>query len=379
MLRWPSRAAPMLALFGALSLAATPAAARRGEPCERSWPEIVRTVAPAVVAVTTVAVDPFAPRERVSFGHGSGVVIDASGEVLTNAHLVAEARIVLVTVDGERTLAAETVGLDPVLDLALLRLGEVGPGLVAAPLGSSAPLEVGDEVLAVGNPFGLGRTATRGIVSALDRVVPVTTTSWLSPFVQTDAAVNPGNSGGPLVDACGAVVGITTGMLSEAENIGFAVPADAAQTALGELRRHGRVVRPWHGLFGQALDARLLALAGGPAVAGFLVETVEPGSPAAAIGLEGGLLPLRIGEREILLGGEVVLEVDGVPVTETATARRIVAGLRVGQTVRFRYWQRGEIEEAEVTLPERPLLAEDLARLRRAARRHRGEAGLSRP
>lgn len=364
--RW--RVVSLLALLGALGLAAGPVAARRGEPCARPWPEIVRTVGPAVVAVTTIAVDPFAPRERVSFGHGSGVVIDPSGEVLTNAHLVAEARLVLVTLDGERTLAAETVGLDPVLDLALLRLAEVGPALVAASLGSSALLEVGDEVLALGNPFGLGRTASRGIVSALDRVVPVTTTSWLSPFVQTDAAVNPGSSGGPLIDACGGVVGITTGMMSEAENIGFAVPADAVRAALGELRAHGRVIRPWHSLFGQALDPRLLALAGGPAMGGFLVETVEPGSPAAEIGLEGGLLPVRIGEREILLGGELILEVDGVPVTDTATARRIVAGLRVGQTVRLRYWQRGEIKEAAVTLPERPILPDDLARLRRAAR-----------
>jgi putative serine protease PepD len=370
-----SRVGPLVGLL-ALLAAGGPAEARSGPPCARPWPEIVKVVRPSVVAVTAIAVDPFAPRERVSFGHGSGLVVDPSGEVLTNAHVVAEARVVLVSLDGERTVPAEQVGIDPVLDLALLRLAGPPEGLVAATLGSSAAAEVGDEVLAIGSPLGLGGTATRGIVSALERVVPVTTTSWLAPFIQTDAAVNPGSSGGPLVDACGLILGIATGMLAEAENIGFAVPIDAVAAALPSLRAHGRVIRPWHGLFGQAIDPRLLGAIGGPELKGFLVETVEPGSPAAAIGLEGGLLPVRIGEREVLLGGEVILEVDGVPVGDAPTARRIVAGLEVGQTVRFRYWQKGQIKEAVVTLPERPLLGEDLARLRAAAGRRRA---LSRP
>ncbi|BCX16394.1 MAG: 2-alkenal reductase [Geminicoccaceae bacterium] len=353
----------------AAAFATGTAEARRGEPCAKPWPEIVKAIGPAVVSVTAVLVDPFATRERVTFGHGSGVVLDPGGEVLTNAHLVAEAKLVIVTLEDERTLPAERVALDPVLDLALLRLADPPPGLVAAPLGSSAAAEVGDEVLALGNPFGLGRTASRGIVSALERIVPITTTSWLSPFLQTDAAVNPGSSGGPLVDVCGEVVGIATGMLGEAENIGFAVPIDAVCRALPSLREHGRVIRPWHGLYGQLYDARLEALLGGPDVQGFLVETVEPGSPAEAIGLEGGLLPVKIGEREILVGGEIVIEVDGVPVTDLATARRIVAGLEVGRPVRFHFWKEGTIREAEIVLPERPILPQDMARLRDAYRR----------
>ncbi|MCX8102248.1 MAG: trypsin-like peptidase domain-containing protein [Geminicoccaceae bacterium] len=352
-----------------LALASAPVQARKGEPCTKPWPEIVQAVGPAVVSVTAILVDPFATRDRVSFGHGSGLVIDAAGEVLTNAHVVAEAKLVIVTLEGERTVPAERVALDPVLDLALLRLAGPVEGLVAATLGTSAAAEVGDEVLAIGNPFGLGRTASRGIVSALDRVVPITTTSWLSPFIQTDAAVNPGSSGGPLVDACGEVVGIATGMLGQAENIGFAVPIDAVRGALPTLRAHGRVIRPWHGLYGQLYDARLKALLGGPDVQGFLVETVEPGSPAEAIGLEGGLLPVKIGEHEILAGGEIILEVDGVPVRDLATARKIVAGLEVGRPVRFRFWKEGTIREAEVVLPERPLLPQDMARLRDAYRR----------
>lgn len=225
-----ARAGCLLGLL-ALSAVCGPADARRGPPCARPWPEIVKAVRPSLVSVTAIAVDPFAPRERVSFGHGSGLVIDASGEVLTNAHVVAEARVVLVSLDGERTFSAERIGIDPVLDLALLRLADPPEGLVPATLGSSDAAEVGDEVLALGSPLGLGATATRGIVSALERVVPVTTTSWLSPFIQTDAAVNPGSSGGPLVDACGEILGIATGMLAEAENIGFAVPIDAVAAA----------------------------------------------------------------------------------------------------------------------------------------------------
>lgn len=187
----------------AAALATGPAEARRGEPCAKPGPEMVEAIGPAVVSVTAVLVDPFATHERVTFGHGSGVVLDPGGEVLTNAHLVAEAELVIVTLEAERTLPAERVALDPVFDLALLRLADPLPGLVAAPLGSSAAAEVGDEVLALGNPFGLGRTASRGIVSALERIVPITTTSWLSPFLQTDAAVDPGSSGGPSSTSAG--------------------------------------------------------------------------------------------------------------------------------------------------------------------------------
>jgi serine protease Do len=332
--------------------------AAAAECAPRPWPEIFREVAAAVVTVTTVSIDPYAAVNRVRGRVGSGFLIDAEGRVLTNAHVVAGADTLIVSL-GEESAEAAILGLDPVLDLAVLQV-PFRPDLHPVRLGRSAGLQVADEVLAIGNPLGLGQTATRGIVSALDRVVPRSSMSWLAPFIQTDAAINPGSSGGPLVNACGEVVGITTGLLGAAENVGFAVPVDLAVQALPELLAHGRVRRPWHGIFGQMVDPLLRLFAGAPEVDGFLIETIEPGSAAARAGLTGGSLPIRVGSREILLGGDIITRVDGEALTDLATVRRTVGGLRVGQRVRIEYVRGGELHAAEVVLPERPPLPSDL-------------------
>jgi serine protease Do len=333
-----------------------PSAAEVCEP--RSWPEIFREVSDAVVTVTTLSIDPYAAVDRVSANVGSGFVVDLDGRVLTNAHVVIGADQVVVTL-GDDSAPAEVVGLDLVLDLAVLQVPR-HPDLRPARLGNSGGLVVADEVMAIGNPLGLGRTATRGIVSALDRVVPRSSMSWLSPFIQTDAAINPGSSGGPLVDRCGDVVGITTGLMGAAQNVGFAVPIDLARQALPELLEHGRVRRPWHGVYGQLVDPMLRMLVGAPPIDGFLIETIEPGSGAARAGLRGGSMPVRISGREILLGGDIITAVDGEAVTDLATVRRIVGALRVGDRVQIQYFRDGEIFEAEVLLPERPPLPTDL-------------------
>lgn len=344
-----------LALVATLLCQGTAAAA---DCTPRPWPEVFREVAAAVVTVTSISIDPFAAVDRVSAHVGSGFIIDREGRILTNAHVIVQAHTVVVTL-GEESAPAQVLGLDPVLDLALLQ-APLGPDAHAARLGRSAGLQVGDDVMAIGNPLGLGRTATRGIVSALDRVVPRSSMSWLSPFIQTDAAINPGSSGGPLVDRCGEVVGITTGLLGSAQNVGFAVPIDLATDALPELLAHGRISRPWHGVFGRMVDPMLRLLVGAPPVDGFLVETIEPGSAAAKAGLSGGSLPIRIGGREILLGGDIITKVNGEPLPDLATVRRIVGALRVGDRVRIEYYRNGEVHEVEASLPERPPLASDL-------------------
>jgi S1-C subfamily serine protease len=338
----------------ALGLPATAAA----ECVPRPWPEIFRELAEAVVTVTTVSIDPYAAVNRVRGRVGSGFLLDTEGRVLTNAHVVAGADTVVVTL-GEDSAEATILGFDPVLDLAVLQVPP-RPDFHPARLGHSAELRVADDVMAIGNPLSLGQTATRGIVSALDRVVPRSSMSWLAPFIQTDAAINPGSSGGPLVNACGEVVGITTGLLGAAENVGFAVPIDLAVQAMPELLEHGRVRRPWHGIFGQMVDPLLRMLADAPEIDGFLIESIEPGSAAARAGLVGGSMPIRVGSREVLLGGDIITSVDGEPLTDLATVRQIVGGLRVGQKVRIEYVRDGELRTAEVVLPERPPMPSDL-------------------
>ncbi len=193
------------------------------------------------------------PQRRFETVVGSGVIIDRDGQVLTNAHVVDGAASLSVTLDSKEKVPARVLGLDPVLDLALLRL-ETSSTLTTARLGDSSTLKVGEEVVAIGNPIGLDQTMTRGIVSALNRILPGISDQ---PLIQTDAPINPGNSGGPLFDRCGNVIGINTFISEDAQSIGFAVPVNAAKAVLKDLREQGRVVRPWLGIQGREVDNRV--------------------------------------------------------------------------------------------------------------------------
>ncbi|MGC5627455.1 S1C family serine protease [Georgenia sp. Z1344] len=289
---------------------------------EDGWSEVVAEVTPSVVAVSV--------RTGQGEGSGSGVVLDEAGHVLTNAHVVSGAEEVTVTLDDGRLLEAEVVGTDESSDLAVLALAEAPDDLVPATLGSDADLAVGDSVLAVGNPLGLRGTATTGIVSALDRPVTTTDASGEGPVVtaavQVDAAVNPGNSGGPLFDAQGRVVGITSSIATMSGSggqggsigVGFAIPVDLASRVAGELIEDGTAE---HAFLGVALDDGEAA-AGGEVRAGAVVRAVEPGSPADEAGLRegdvvtalddaavGSAAALTAAVREHVGGDEVVLAV----------------------------------------------------------------------
>ena len=201
--------------------------------------------------------------------------------MLSNSHVVFGRQVITVTLDEGTTLPAKLVGADPIFDIALLRIPTPTQGtLPVARLGDSSTLRVGQEVFAIGNPLGLDQTLTRGIVSAINRRLPGAAWSLTEPLIQTDAAINPGNSGGPLIDSCGSVVGITTTILLEAQSIGFAVPIDLVKSVIPQLLDKGRVVRPWLGVQGQFVAPALKELLRIPLVDGFLVEAVEPGSPA---------------------------------------------------------------------------------------------------
>src|SRR3989442_368392 len=275
--------------FGAIVLAvlALPSVAA-AQPCTESLTALFDRVSPAVVSIQAMKINKIRPHRRFETIVGSGLIIDRAGEVLTNAHVVDGAASMSVTLDSGAKVAARVIGLDPVLDVALLRL-DSSSTLPVAQLGDSGSVKVGDEVVAIGNPLGLDQTMTRGIVSGLNRTLPGISDE---PMIQTDAPINPGNSGGPLVDRCGAVVGINTFISEEAQSIGFAVPVNAVKAVLKDLREFGKVVRPWLGMQGRGVDQRLSNVVKLPLVPGYLIEGVYDGSPADRAGIRGGSLAI---------------------------------------------------------------------------------------
>ncbi|WP_437574391.1 Do family serine endopeptidase [Sorangium sp. So ce887] len=237
---------------------------------------------------------------------GTGFIIDPSGYVVTNEHVIHDASGVRVRLADEREFEAEVVGRDPKLDLALLRLKGAN-GLPVAPLGTSEQLRVGEHVLAVGNPFGLGHTVTLGIVSAKARAIGA---GPYDDFIQTDASINPGNSGGPLFNWRGEVVGINTAIRAGANGIGFAIPVDALKDVLPQLREKGHVERGKLGLLFQPVTRELAAALQLDAPRGALVAEVEPGGAAARAGIK---------------PGDVIVDVNGVPIHHAEELRRNVA------------------------------------------------------
>ncbi len=331
--------------------------------CQESIPDLFERVSPAVVSIAATSINPYRLTDRVERVVGSGVVIDPSGLILTNAHVAFNRQSIIVTLDDGTSLPARLAGADPIFDLAVLRV-QTPPDkgrLVAAALGDSDRVRVGDEVLAIGNPLGLDQSLTRGIVSALNRILPESPFSLEEPLIQTDTPINPGNSGGPLLDRCGEVVGITTAVMTDAQNIGFAIPINLAKTLLPSLLAHGRVIRPWVGFHGQLVPRSLRELLRVPLVDGLLVEVVEPGSPAARAGLRGGDLDVVIAGQDFLLGGDVVTRINGTRIDSADAFAGVVRRLKVGDTVRLRVFREGTYRDVEYVLPERPLLPGDLA------------------
>lgn len=344
----------------AAGLVLAPAALAKAK-CDLPFSDVYRKIAPSVLRIFTVGVDPFSLMNRVDLSVGAGVVFDDVGHIVTNAHVVYDKKEIFVSTDGKTMEPATLVGADPVSDLAVIKSARSAT-IRKAPLGGSDGPDIGTEVLAIGFPMGLDLTATRGIVSGKERVIPFSPLSWLTPLMQTDAAVNPGNSGGPLIDRCGAVIGINTLSSTKAQNLNFAIPVALVRPIVDELVKNGRVVRPWHGIYGRIVPPALVVALG--VRPGFLVETVEPGSPAERIGLKGGTFPVAYGFEKILLGGDVITQVNGTPLSDMDTVVRIVRSLKVGDTVALEYWRGPQKLTAEVKLPERPILPGDLRRFR---------------
>ena len=260
--------------------------------------DAVERVAPSVVSISTEVsqADPFFQRARTTSSEGSGVVLTTDGVILTNHHVVLNARRISASFPDGRSHEAELVGTAPELDLAVLRIqpGPSEPPLTAVELGSSSSLLLGEPVIAIGNPFGLGHTVTTGVVSAVSRPLE-TATRVYQDFIQTDASINPGNSGGPLLDVTGRLIGINTAIRPDAEGIGFAIPVDRAVKVARDLIMFGTVQVPWLGV--DLTDIALRTPQGRRVTA--KVERVHPNSPAARVGLSPGDLLMRIDDHEI--------------------------------------------------------------------------------
>lgn len=344
------------ALFLTVTLLALTTAPVLAATCADPLTVVFDRVSPSVVSIQAMKINKAKPQRRFETVVGSGVIIDRDGQVLTNAHVVDGAASLSVTLDTKDKVAARVIGLDPVLDLALLRL-ETSLPLTSARLGDSAGLKVGEEVVAIGNPIGLDQTMTRGIVSGLNRILPGVSDQ---PMIQTDAPINPGNSGGPLVDRCGSVVGINTFISDDAQSIGFAVPVNAIKGVLKDLRDLGRVMRPWLGIQGREIDARLGAVVRLPVAPGYLVEVVYDGSPADRAGVRGGNLSVVIQGEEYLLGGDILTSIQGTSVRTHQEYLAKVKALRPGQRVKITVLREGQSRELSLTVAERPRLPSDL-------------------
>ena len=296
---------------------------------------VVDRVGPAVVRV---GVDPDASANRRG-GAGSGVIVSPDGLVLTNSHVVQRARSVRLTVSDGGEVDARLLGDDPHTDLAVLRVTQ-GMTLPAAPLGDAKALRRGQLVVAIGNPLGFESTVTAGVVSALGRSLRAATGRLIDDVIQTDAALNPGNSGGPLVSSRGEVIGIATAIIAGAQGICFAVSSNTASHVLTEILRHGRVRRAYVGIGAQTLPlprrmARSLGIGSGLAA---IVTTVEPDGPAAKAGLK---------ERDIIVA------LDGAPVGGADDLIRLLGGERIGRETELKIVSAGRLKTLRLTPVER--------------------------
>jgi S1-C subfamily serine protease len=285
-------------------------------------------------------------------GQGSGFIIDKDGHILTNYHVIENARQVEVTLHNRKKYKATVVGTDQAHDLAVIQIK--APDLVPAVLGDSAHLQVGQKVYAIGNPFGLAGTMTRGIVSSI-RPVREPSGATIGDAIQTDAAINPGNSGGPLMNWHGEVIGINTMILSSVgqnAGIGFAIPINTAKAVLNDLMTLGRVRRPALGVRTIPISADLADEMGLPVDYGLLILQVVPGGAADAAGLLGGTERAYLGNKLIMLGGDLIVAIDGQKVEDEMDLSQMMNNHRAGDTVKVTIYRNKKKMDVDVSLAE---------------------------
>jgi S1-C subfamily serine protease len=284
-------------------------------------------------------------------GMGTGFILDKEGHILTNFHVVRDAQKVEVTLSNRKKYKADVIGRDPAHDLAVVKI--TAAGLTPAVLGDSRSLLVGQKVFAIGNPFGLNGTMTRGIISSI-RPVETPNGPSIDDAIQTDAAINPGNSGGPLLNSRAEVIGINsmivTGGSEQSSGVGFAIPINTAKALLGDLVTRGTVLRPTLGMSGLPIDPGLAEQMGLPADYGVLVQHVAPGSGAAAAGLRAGNERAYLGNVQIVLGGDLIVRIDDQEIGDLQDIARVMNTKRVGDTVTVSVFRGKRQLDLKVTL-----------------------------
>jgi S1-C subfamily serine protease len=279
-------------------------------------------------------------------------VIDKEGHILTNYHVIADARQVEVTMHNRKKFRATVIGTDPAHDLAVIKIE--APNLTPAVLGDSRNLQVGQKVYAIGNPFGLAGTMTRGIVSSI-RPVKEPNGATIDEAIQTDAAINPGNSGGPLMNGHGEVIGINTMILSSVgqnAGIGFAIPINTAKAVLNDLVTLGRVRRPALGVSTIPIGPELAEQIGLPVDFGLLIVKVSPGGAAERAGLRGGTERAYLGNIPIMLGGDLIVAIDGENIQDQQDLAQVMNAHRAGDTVKVTVYRAKQKIDVNVTLGE---------------------------
>lgn len=309
------------------------------------------------IAAPVSPLSPFGPPQRQS-STGSGFVIDEQGRIVTNAHVVEGAQKVTVTLseDGDE-YDAELAGVDRSTDIAVLEIDASEDELEPLPLGDSSALDVGDPVVAIGNPFGLDRTVTAGIVSALQREIRAPDGFTIRDVIQTDAPINPGNSGGPLIDATGGVVGVNSQIQSTGGGnvgIGFAVPIDTVREIARELIAEGEVEHAFMGITGADLTEEIAELLKLEERSGALVQSVQSGSPADDAGLEAGDVVVNVDGERIRVGGDLIVAVDGERVVGMDDVIAAIQSREPGDDVELTVERDGEERQVKVTLEARP-------------------------
>jgi S1-C subfamily serine protease len=326
---------------------------------------IYKRDAPGVVQITATSVqttqtDPFGffpPTTQTAKALGSGFVIDKAGHIITNEHVIAGAQKIQVSFSGNDELNARVVGKDPSTDVAVLQVEAHSRSLTPLPLGNSDEVQVGDSVVAIGNPFSLTRTATAGIVSAVQRTIDAPNGLSIDHVIQTDAAINHGNSGGPLINSRGQVIGVNAQIQSGSGGnlgIGFAIPINTVKTVVAQLIRNGAVQHAFLGVEALPVTHQLAKLFNLPTASGLLLQQVTVGSAAAKAGLRAGHTPVVVEGESYLLGGDIVVSANGAPVSTQQQLRDLIAREKPGDHITLQIYRGGKKQTIGVRLGQHP-------------------------
>ncbi|MCP4687417.1 MAG: trypsin-like serine protease [Desulfobacterales bacterium] len=325
---------------------------------EKNNIEVYRSASRAVVNITTIVVtyDFFFDMNHQE-GTGSGVIIDDDGYILTNNHVIKNAHRIEVTLSDGSKRQGRMVGADPDNDLAIIKIDADGKRLHALPFGDSDDLQIGQKVLAIGNPFGLAETLTTGIISSIGRSIRADNGMLIEGLIQTDAAINPGNSGGPLLDSRGEIIGVNTAIFSPtgaSVGIGLAVPSDTARRVSRDLIEKGYVSYPWLGVSHFPLTPWLARALDLKVERGLMLIDVLRRGPAGKAGLRGSDRRVQVGNYILPIGGDVIVAIDGKEVDNSEILIRMIRKKRPGNKVTLKILRRGRFKKVTVVLGERP-------------------------